>query len=154
MKTTLRKITVDGNLFLWNRKHVHGADREETGCTEKVTVYLEGFKRAPLYLFFNEADNRLFKADTGKEKWCVGYPESGVIWLYQYKPPLPPGQVYPQEEQQTTELNLNRPAAIETLIRHYQSNGWNPKTAVKPFVDDKALKILDFITFPKEKNEL
>lgn len=145
MKTTLRKINVDGELFLWNRKHVHGENRAETGCTEKVTVYLEGFKRAPLYLFFNEADNRLFKDDLEKEKWCVGYPEDGVIWLYKYKPPLPPGQVYSQEEQQTAEFNLNRPAVIETLIRHYKNQGWNPKTAIKSFIDDTALKILETI---------
>ncbi|MNJ91922.1 hypothetical protein D3C87_95770 [compost metagenome] len=148
MKTALRKITVDGDLFLWKREHVHGKNHKETGCTEKVTVYLEGSKRAPLYLFFNESDNQLIKDDPEKEKWCVGYPESGVIWLYKYKPPLPPGQVYSAEEQQTAELNLNRPAAIETLIRHYLSNGWNPRTTMKPFVDNTALNILEIIPFP------
>ena len=154
MKTALRKITIDGNLFLWNRKHVHGKDNEGKGCTEKVTIYLEGFKQAPLYLFFNESDNTLVMDDPEKERWCIGYPESGVIWLSTYKPPLPPGQVYSPEEQQTAELNLNRPAAIETLIRYYQSNGWDPRKSVKPFVDDKALKILEFISFPKENTQL
>ena len=58
------------------------------------------------------------------------------------------------KEQQTAEFNLNRPAVIETLIRHYKNQGWNPKKAINPFIDDKALKILEIISFPKENDQL
>lgn len=146
MKTALRKINVDGNLFLWNRKHIHGENHGTAGCTEKVTVYLEGFKRAPLYLFFNAADNQLILDDPEKERWCIGYPEDGVIWLNTVNP-LTPGEA-------CKEFNLNRPAVIETLIRHYLQNGWDPRTIVKPFVDNQALKLVAIISFPKEKEQL
>jgi hypothetical protein len=149
MKSTMRKIRVNGEVFVWKREHLHGKNPAETGCTEKVTVYLEGFKRSPLYVYFHEKDNRFPKEATGNDRWIVGYPEDGVIWLSTDRPQLPPGQVYSATEQQTKEVNLNRPAVIEILIRYFREKGWNPDTDTKPFVEDQALNLLETNCFDK-----
>lgn len=95
MKNKLRKIRINIETYLWKREHHHLTDFEHSKCVEKVTIYLEGFKKSPLQLLFREEDNLMIKTDTEKEKWCVGYPDEGVIWLYKYKPPLPNNEPYP-----------------------------------------------------------
>ncbi len=101
MKTKLRKIKVANETYLWNRKHYHLSEFEYSKCAEKVIIYLEGYKKSPLQLSFREEDNIPLKKNVEKEKWCVGYPESGIIWLSKYKPPLLNNEPYPLEQQKT-----------------------------------------------------
>ena len=150
MKNKLRKIKVDNQTYLWKRGHYHLTEFEHSECVEKVTIYLEGFKNSPLQLSFREEDNLSLKADINKEKWCVGYPDSGVIWLYKYKAPSPNNE--PIEQRKTIEINLNRPAVIAKIITYFNRNGWNAKETSKPFVEENALKFLEMIDFPQGIN--
>lgn len=148
MKNKLRKIKVNDETYLWKRGHHHLTEFEHSGCVEQVTIYLEGYKNSPLQLLFREEDNLTLKTDIDKEKWCVGYPDSGVVWLYKYKPALPNNEPYPIEQRQTIEINLNRPAVIAELIKYFYLNGWNPKVTSGPFVEENALKFLEIIELP------
>ena len=150
MKNKLRKIKVGNETYLWKRAHHHLAEFQHSECVEKVTIYLEGFKNSPLQLSFREEDNLSLKANINKEKWCVGYPDSGVIWLYKYKAPSANNE--PIEQRQTIEINLNRPAVIAKIITYFNRNGWNAKETSKPFVEENALKFLEIIDFPQRIN--
>lgn len=116
MKNKLRKIKVNDETYLWKRGHHHLTEFKHSECVEKVTIYLEGFKKSPLLLSFREEDNIIVKTDIEKEKWCVGYPDDGVIWLSK-----PRADKKPQTEH--IEVNLNRPAVIAELIRYFNLNG-------------------------------
>lgn len=94
-KNKLRKINVDNESYLWKLTHYHLDKFEHSKCAEKITIYLDGYKKSPLMLSFREEDNLVIKTDLEKEKWCVGYPDTGIVWLYKYKPPLPNNQAYP-----------------------------------------------------------
>lgn len=152
MKNKLRRLKVNNETYLWKREHYHLTKFDHSACTEKVTIYLEGFKKSPIQLLFREEDNLTLKTDIEKEKWCVGYPDDGVIWLFKYKPPLPNNEPYPVEQRQTININLNRPAVISALIKYFNSNGWSPKVSVKPFEINDALKYLELINLPKGIN--
>ncbi|MEL6257410.1 MAG: hypothetical protein AAFR87_35785, partial [Bacteroidota bacterium] len=112
-------------------------------CVEKVIIYLEGYKKSPLHLLFREEDNLKFKPDPEKEKWCVGYPDDGVIWLYHNK-----------EGKESVQINLNRPAVIAALIEYFKENGWKPKEHSTPLLFEDALKFLDSIDLPKRILEI
>lgn len=152
MKNKLRKIKINNETYLWKRGHLHLTKFEHSKCVEKVTIYLDGFKNSPLQLSFREEDNLTLKTDVEKEKWCVGYPDSGVIWLYKYKPSLPDNKPYPIERRQTININLNRPAVIAEIIKYFNLNGWNPKETSIPFVVENALKYLEIIELPEGIN--
>ena len=133
-KLKLRSIQVQSNTYLWKRSHYHATAFEHTECVEKVTIYLEGYKNSPLQLIFKEEDN------LAKEKWCVGYPDSGVIWRYKDQEQSPSENIH---------INLNRPAVIVMLITHFIKDKWQPKTANKPLVIENALYLLDTIKLPQ-----
>lgn len=141
MKNKLRKIKIADETYLWKREHHHLVEFQHSKCVEKVTIYLEGFKKSPLKLSFREEDNLTLKTDVEKEKWCVGYPDDGVIWLSKSRPDMQP-------QTEHTDINLNRPAVIAELIRYFNLNGWNPKQMSKPFVEENALKFLEIIKLP------
>lgn len=141
MKNKLRKIKINNETYLWKRGHHHLTEFEYSKCVEKITIYLKGFKNSPLQLLFREEDNLTLKTDIKKEKWCVGYPDEGVIWLSK-----PRKDKQPQTEH--IDINLNRPAVIAELIKYFKSNGWNPKQTSKPFVEENALKFLEIIELP------
>ena len=145
MKNKLRKIKINDETYLWKRAHHHLAEFEHSQCVEKVTIYLEGFKNSPIQLSFKEEDNLTIKTDLKKEKWCVGYPDTGVVWLYKLR-----GDTKPQTEH--IDINLNRPAVIAEIIRYFNQNGWKPKETTKPFVIDDALKFLEIIELPRGIN--
>ncbi len=149
MKNELRKIVVNNNTYLWRRHHHHLNQFQLSKCVEKVTIYLKGCKKAPLLLSFREEDNLILKADVEKEKWCVGYPDSGVVRLCTYKPPLPNNEPYPIEQQKTITINLNRPAVIVKLIEYFINTQWKPKETEKSLVIKDALKLLEIIELPK-----
>lgn len=121
-----RKITVAGSIYLWKRNHHHPKEYKHQQCVEKVLIYLIDHKKSPLQL--------IFKDDNENSTWCVGYPNSGVLW------------------NNVTDINFNRPGVIATLITHFLANGWNPEVDQKPLViaNEKALKLLETITFPEE----
>ena len=114
---------------------LESADGSE--CAEKVTIYLEGFKNAPLNLLFRQEDNDA----NSNRKWIVGYPDTGVIWLFTQK-----DSNNPQTE--SVSINLNRPAIIRKIIEYFISNGWSPKTSNKSFIVSNGLELLDRIDFP------
>lgn len=149
IKNKLRKIKIDNDTYLWKREHLHLTEYEHSKCIEKVVIYLEGHKKSPLQLSFREEDNLNIKTDIEKEKWCVGYPDDGVIWLYKYKPPLPNNEPYPIDQQQTIDINLNRPAVIAELIRYFLQTDWKPKESTRPHIVEDALKLLEIIVLPK-----
>lgn len=149
-KKKLRTIKVNGEVYLWKRVHYHLNEVELSKCVEKVTIFLKGFKDSPLKLSFREEDNLIIKTDVKKEKWCVGYPEAGVIWLYRYKPTLPNHEPYPIKQQQTIYVNLNRPAVISKIIEYFNLHGWNPQKVQKPLVEENALKYLEIIALPQD----
>lgn len=142
MKDKLRKIKINNETYLWKREHLHLTEFKLSMCVEKVTIYLEGHKKSPLQLSFREEDNLLVNPDLEIEKWCIGYPHDGVIWLLKKKRPG-----------QHIDINLNRPAVIAELIRYFNLNGWEPKQALRPFVEENALKFLEIIQLPQGINE-
>lgn len=140
-KTSLRKIRVDNEVYLWKRGHYHLEEFVHSKCVEKVIIFLDGYKNSPLHLLFREEDNLLFKSDLEKEKWCVGYPDAGVIWLYKQEEDIKP--------QLHDEINLNRPAVIAQLIQHYVKNYWEPRISKKPLIIDDALCFIERLDLPK-----
>ena len=148
-KNILRKIKIDNETYLWKRLHLHLTNYEYSKCVEKVVIYLEGHKKSPLQLSFREEDNLTLKSDIEKEKWRVGYPDDGVIWLYKYESPLPNNKPYPVNEQQTVDINLNRPAVIAELIRYFLHKDWKPKESTRPYIIEDALRFLEIIALPK-----
>lgn len=156
-KNKLRQIKIDNETYLWKREHLHLTGYEHSKCIEKVVIYLEGYKNSPLQLLFREEDNLIIKTDIEKEKWCVGYPYDGVIWLYKYKPPLPNNEPYPinkidKEQMKTIDINLNRPAVIVELVRYFLQTDWKPKESARPHIIEDALKLLEIITLPQGIN--
>ncbi|MEP0265457.1 hypothetical protein [Dokdonia sp.] len=135
-KASLRKITIADQKYLWKVGHYHLESFKHAKCVEKVVIYLKDYKKAPLQLLFREEDNLCTSTDIKKQKWCVGYPETGVIWLSK-----PRDDEKPQTE--NIDINLNRPAIIRKLIEYYISNGWCPKEQNKPFLIENALLILE-----------
>jgi len=104
-------MKINDEAYLWKRRHCHLTQFKHSKCVEKVTIYLEGFKNSPLQLSFREEDNLALKTDIKKEKWCVGYPDEGVVWLSK-----PRANKKPQTDH--IDINLNRPAIIAELIKY------------------------------------
>ena len=124
--------------LIYGNVDYHLPEFEHSECVEKITIYLEGFKNSPLLLSFREEDNLIVKTDVEKEKWCVGYPDDGVIWLFKSK----------SDENLQTEhidINLNRPAVIAELIKYFILNGWKPNENFTSFVEGDSLKFLEVI---------
>ena len=141
-KISLRKLRINDKTFLWKRVHYHLDNFEYSECVEKVIIYLEGYKNASLQLLFREEDNLLL--ETELKKWCVGYPDTGVIWLLK-----------PKEKDHSTyniSINLNRPAVITKFIEHYFDKEWKPKKSNKPLIIENALLILEKIELPQGIN--
>lgn len=147
-KNKLRKIQVADKTFLWKRSHEHLADFKYSKCVERLVIYLKGYKKSPLQLFFREEDNLDIKSDVNKEKWCIGYPDEGVIWLYRNKASSPNNALNTQEQNNTIHINLNRPAVIAKFIRHFVHEDWKPEETSKPLVIRNALKLLEMIELP------
>ena len=137
-KTGLRRIKVEGEVYLWKRKHFHLAQYNSSPCVEKLTVFLDGYKNSPLELFFRQEDNALLQHTSSEKYWCVGYPNDGVIWLFQGS----------GSQDQNKDINLNRPGVVAKLILHHLGKGWNPQKSKKPYAVKDALKLLEQIDLP------
>lgn len=135
-KTPLRKLIRHDQTFLWKRSHVHLKEYIHSECTEQVVIFLEGFKNSSLRIHFREEDNLSIQHDITKRKWCVGYPDSGVIWL----------STTPQKEN-TPVINLNRSAVIRQLIDFFYGMEWRPETTNKTFEIQHGLELLEHIEF-------
>lgn len=147
-KIKLRKINVLHQSFLWKRGHLHLEKFEYSECVEKVIIYLDGYKNAPLVLFFREEDNYLIKTLSENEKWCVGYPDQGIIWKYITGKTVPQG-----ENNAAVQINLNNPSTIESIIKLYFNDKWKPtESANASLIVENALTILDEIERRKKKN--
>jgi hypothetical protein len=142
-KITLRKIVTDAGTYLWHRKHNHLIENGVKSCQEQLTIYLEGYKKCPLRVYFTESDNKLRESSPGM--WCVGYPENGTIWLLPGKKDeiIPAGLV-------TISANLNKPRIIVKIIEFFIKEGWKPKELDSPFEIKEGLKFLDTMDLPYE----
>ncbi|MGD1839624.1 MAG: hypothetical protein ACFB0B_01835 [Thermonemataceae bacterium] len=137
-KVALRSIKVDGKYYLWKREHQHLDEFIYAKCVEKVTIFLKGYKKSPLYLLFREEDNPLLETDNKQVKWCVGYPDAGVIW-----------SSVPDSVETITYINLNRPAVIAALIRFFMKEKWQPASTSRPLKIEQALVWLSKIALPE-----
>ncbi|MFK8010368.1 MAG: hypothetical protein AB8H03_28700 [Saprospiraceae bacterium] len=144
-KTSLRKINVQNERYLWKRGHYHPIEFEHSNCVEKVIIYLEGYKNSSLHLLFRTEDNLLLNLNSEKEKWCLGYPDDGVIWLFKPREDKKPQTI-------NININLNRPAVIAKLIEHFIAEEWKPKVSKKPLIKENALLLIEKIELPKGIN--
>ncbi|MCB9602964.1 MAG: hypothetical protein H6720_21825 [Sandaracinus sp.] len=114
MKKKLRRLVVDGAPYLWSVGHLHFPRNEPPGhrCAERLTVYREGFRKAPAKLTFVATDGVL-----------VGYPSSGVVVL---------------ERNET--FNLHTPSLVARLIRGLE--GWEPEHRSSPWMADDGIQRL------------
>ncbi len=140
MKTTLRKIVVNDDVYLWKREHCHLKNCQISQCVEKVTIYLEGFKKSPLYLLFREQDNVNLNSNINSYKWIIGVPDNGIIWLCTDNI-----NNYQNSKTEHTTINLNRPVVIANIITYFINNGWQPKTCNKPLEIINGLEYLEKI---------
>ena len=122
-----RKISVDGKQYFWVTKHFHfpGVDKPFI-CSNKITVYLDSFKRSPLILIFSQ--------DSGNDDWYVS--DSDRI-------------VAKRVGDNVEVVNLSRPSVIAELIRYFLKNGWNPEENIRPYEVNDASKFLDLIDLPR-----
>lgn len=67
MKNKLRTIKIANERYLWKVNHHHLTEFTHSKCVEKIVIYLEGYKKAPLRLSFREEDNLLIKTDLEKK---------------------------------------------------------------------------------------
>lgn len=141
-KIKLRKLKIINDTYLWKRGHYHLSEFEYSKCAEKIVIYLEGYKNSPLHLLIREEDNLKFMPDVEKEKWNVGYPEAGVIWLSKQE----------KEDKQQEEyicIDFNRSAVIRKIIDYFLLNNWKPKESKTAFIIEDALLLINKINLPK-----
>ncbi len=138
----LRKITINKQIFLWKREHIHVTNFELSPCVEKITIYLEGNKKAPLRLIFKDDDNKLLNTTIDSEKWCLTGSGDGIVWYYKQSP-------FPATE--NTAINFNRPQVIKEFILYFLNNGWKPEQNDRPFEITEALNYLDKIELTREE---
>ncbi len=125
-KNYLRKIVVDGEVYLWYRVHRHHENNLVTTCVEILTVFRQTSRKNPLRIRFRRDDNlkRLDKTDS----WVVGYPEDGILWICG------------TNRNCVFKLNLNRPKVVAELIRLAHATVWNEGRATTV---DNGLQFLD-----------
>jgi hypothetical protein len=98
VKNYLRRLCIDGQIFLWYRGHIH----IEQHCVERLRVFPAANKSRYLQIEFWEGDQAA----------VAGSYQGGVI-------------LWPEHEET---YNLNRPAVIAALIRYALQNGWINQT--------------------------
>jgi len=130
----LRKITINGDNYLWNRKHVHFEDYEYSPCVEILTIYQEGKKKCPLRIYFRTEDDIKSQNSPKDSHWEVGYPEDGVIW---------------QTGNDTGYVNLNRPGVVAEIIKFAVPNYWETNKANKPTEIQNGFEWVEVIDFPR-----
>ena len=128
-KKSFRRIVVDGEVYLWHRRHSHLKDFELSPCVETLTVYPQDSKRGYLRIRFREEDNR--NRSDRDDSWHAGYPQSGVLWLCQPDTPS------------TTAFNLNRPRVVAAVIRLLRTTRWNLTEARTPVLIENGIQFLD-----------
>ncbi len=134
MSGKLRLIVIDNKHYLHKVEHHKETEFGRTICTEKVTIYQEGFKKSPLRIIFKEG-YRL--------KWRVGHPDKGVLWSVDDKA---------LSSRKTVQINLNRPAVIAAFVRHFTGHGWSPEEQNSPYLVKEGLKLIEMIDLPKGIN--
>jgi len=128
-KKQMRKIVVDGETYLWTRRHFHLTEYTQSRCVEKLNIHHADHKRSPLLLRFREEDNQHRPSAT--DHWYVGSPGDGGIFLLE-------GGVGCHFC-----LDFNRPRVIAAIIRLLRATLWNPATDNRPCEPDNALLFLD-----------
>lgn len=101
----LRRISLDGDSYVWWRGNRIVRSENSRKYVWTLTVYLEGRKCCPLRISFPESANR----------WA-GYPQAGVLW-YTDRP---------------ADFNLNRPGVAAAIVRYMRQHGWDPESARSP----------------------
>jgi hypothetical protein len=120
-KHSLRRITFNGQTYLWSRVHRHFQRHEGCACFEVLTVYLEGYQKSFLKINFS-----------GNENCQVGYPDNGVV-SFADRPAI---------------YNLNRPAVVKAIILHMLRNGWTPANSAQPCRIEDGLTLIDAAHLP------
>jgi len=139
-KNYLRKIVVEGEIYLWYRMHYHLERYEQSPCAEVLTVFSPCSRNNPVRIRFREEENR-YRADCTQRWWHTGYPQSGVLWLSEASP----------EQRIIVEINLNRPGVVATLIRLLRATRWNPAETRTPLEIEDGLRFLEeHYPIPKE----
>jgi hypothetical protein len=131
----IRKITVGGQSYVWNRRHTHLKEYESTPCVEKITIYLEGNKKSFLRLFFKEDDNKRIEESAGGMRWCLYCFGDGVA--------ISRTADFPEGEM--VSVNFNRPAVIKDIITYFRSHDWNPENTTRPLEIQNAWEYLNRI---------
>ena len=130
-KSLLRKINVDGSIYLWKTGHYHLKEFKHSECAERVTVYLKDYKNSPIHIHFRLEDNSYLQEDLAKSNWFIDW---GCL------------------QNKNKVVNLNRPGVIKILIRYFISKEWNPETSKTPYHYYSGLKLLSELDFPEGIN--
>jgi hypothetical protein len=113
----LRRLTVEGKIYVWKRSHSHVPTRGGgSRCRETFTAFLEGKKRSPLRVCFEDGNAR-----------AAGYPMAGVVWT--------------KEACSESYLNLNFPGVARRLIEAARDRGWRPESAITPWVVEDGFEL-------------
>lgn len=120
-----RKLTLQDNTFVWNRKHYHAKEVPAPPCVEKLSIFLEGHKHSPLRIEFTSDKN------TPYPKWCIDDASGIVFWS--------------STENDKGVVNLNLPSTVAAFIKYFLQNGWTPQTSKKPFDVKDGMKYLELV---------
>jgi hypothetical protein len=126
-KRLLRRIVVDGEAYLWYRKHWHLKEYSQSPCVETLTVFIQNSKNVYLRIHFKEDDFR-HRSDL-PTYWHVSYSNSGTISLVQ--------------SERSTHFNLNHPRVVAALIRLLRRTHWPPSEAKPSLTIVNGLHFLD-----------
>jgi hypothetical protein len=115
----MRRLSIGGETYLWRVLHRHVPDPAATEgrrCEEVLTVYRDGFKKAPLRIVFGAGEGR-----------DAGYPEAGVVTIYG-----PPPESF----------NLNQPGIVSAVIDRAIELGWSPEREYRPHIVEDGFDLV------------
>ena len=139
-KNYLRKIVVDGETYLWCRMHRHIKHYDLSPCAETLTILPYPSKRNYVSIRFKDEEH---KQRAGKKGvWNIGYPESGILWLYDQDGPFHTDLMFRPREV-AAEFNLNRPKVVAAIIRLLRTTQWNLADAKGALIIENGLNWLD-----------
>ena len=134
MSFKLRKITIEDDVYLWGRRHSHREEDKKQYCIETVTVYLEGYKKSALHVFFDNRDALKFDWSVEEQEGLLVYSEQKELGVVEFK-----------------SINLNKPSSIRKIICYFRKNGWNPKENLEKY-SVNGLSLIEEMGFTFEHN--
>lgn len=125
MGRLLRRIAIDGTIFLWYLRY----ERLQPAYALRLRVFVRNDKTGVLEIDFLSESG----ASVGD-----GYPEFGVI-------------SWPDQEQT---YNLNRPAVIAALIRYALKEGWRSSGSHQSFHWKNGVELLTLASAPQDSSTI